>query len=216
MPQLEPYTEQQSRIHNSFSYGGTLCSVCCEACERIYFVTSPGHGDYEEGELERLLEFSRQNPEKYIEVPDFDSVSTITLPTSGKHVVVGCLCDPTRDLSVFIESNAEALTRYLKDYWRARRSEAATKEQKSFEALSSLGWSDMACAPKDATWVEVETAKGKVVRAHWASDLSGEDQPPFEGWFVMEQAGRFNQIHPVHWRPLQDEKEQKCSSPSKG
>lgn len=43
--------------------------------------------------------------------------------------------------------------------------------------------------------------------AHWASDLSGEDQPPFEGWFrpVKDSDGRTSYYayigEPVAWRP---------------
>ncbi len=205
MTQLEQYTKQQSRIHHSFSYGGTICSVWCEACGRIYFVTSPGHGDYNEGELEGLLKSSKENPDKYIEVPDFDSVSTIIRPGDNKAVVIGCFCDPTKSLSKFIESNAEALTGYLTEYWRDIRLEAAQVEQDAAKSLVALGWSDMSCAPKDSTWIEVETTGGNIVRAHWASDMSGEEQPPFEGWFV-KRGDTFYQIQPIHWRALKDNK----------
>jgi len=138
--QLEKYTDQESRIHHSFSFGGTLCSVCCEACNRIYFVTSEGHGDYEEGELESLLESSKKDPDKYIEVPDFDSVSTITRPFDNKNVVIGCICGPTDNLSIFIESYAKELTIYLKEYWKSIRCNAAIKEQEAAKALDDLGY----------------------------------------------------------------------------
>lgn len=71
MASLGEYTEQQSRFYLSFSRGGTCCSDTCEACGRTYFITSQGHGDYNEGELESLREKAAAEPDKYIEVPDF-------------------------------------------------------------------------------------------------------------------------------------------------
>jgi len=53
--------------------------------------------------------------------------------------------------------------------------------------------------------------------AHWASDLSGEEQPPFEGWFVpvKDQSGRilyYMEIRePVSWKP----KEEICEDATK-
>lgn len=201
MQSLVEYTDQQSRMCRAFSYGGTLCSTTCQACDRTYFVTSPGHGDYDEGELENLRELAEQSPDKYIEVPDFDSVSTMTMPTDRKHVVVGCICDPTKALSEFIEANAEELTRYLREYWQDVRADAAMEERKATEALSALGWMPMNLAPKTAKWITVQDQDGQEKRAHWASDLSGEEQPPFEGWFT-ESGREFVQIFPIQWRPL--------------
>lgn len=44
--------------------------------------------------------------------------------------------------------------------------------------------------------------------AHWAQDLSGEEQPPFKGWYrpVLDDKGKtlmFSEIHgkPAWWRP---------------
>ena len=61
----------------------------------------------------------------------------------------------------------------------------------------------MNCAPKDCSWVEVELAGGDICQAHWASDLSGEEQPPYRGWFRRNENGvGFAQVYPLHWRPL--------------
>lgn len=65
-------------------------------------------------------------------------------------------------------------------------------------------WHPIATAPKRARHLRVKMVSGKVYDdAHWASDLSGEEQPPFQGWFVpagtFHGAG-FNQIdEPTHW-----------------
>lgn len=68
----------------------------------------------------------------------------------------------------------------------------------------NTSWQPMSSAPRNATWVELRGKDGLVERAHWASDLSGEDQPPFEGWF-KESTKCFVGINfePVAWRHQQ-------------
>ena len=42
-----------------------------------------------------------------------------------------------------------------------------------------------------------------IVLGHWASDLSGEEQPPFEGWFTKSGEHRYCQItDPISWREI--------------
>lgn len=75
---------------------------------------------------------------------------------------------------------------------------------------SAVPWQTISTAPKNGTSIEVQMISGKVYEdAHWASDLSGEEQPPFEGWFVPVKSsvdGRvmgFSQIAtPKLWRPI--------------
>ena len=71
-------------------------------------------------------------------------------------------------------------------------------------------WQPMETAPRDCTWVEllVQSREDKslqfIQRAHWASDLSGEDQPPFEGWFQEYPgcSGYFEVVGiKLGWRP---------------
>lgn len=65
------------------------------------------------------------------------------------------------------------------------------------------GWTN----PKDApwgVWGEVILRNGEVREAHRAQDLSGEEQPPYRGWFVAASVGHHYQIEdPVGWRPRQ-------------
>lgn len=58
--------------------------------------------------------------------------------------------------------------------------------------------------PFDAQWVEVMMPDGTTHVAHWASDLSGEEQPAFEGWYIgREGEGPYLGINtPDLWRPL--------------
>jgi hypothetical protein len=72
-----------------------------------------------------------------------------------------------------------------------------TKEEEA------LLWRKMSTAPHDATWVEVRMRDGTIHQAHWASNLSGEEQPPFEGWFIRSGSAHTYQgiADPVAWRP---------------
>jgi hypothetical protein len=69
-------------------------------------------------------------------------------------------------------------------------------------------WRLMDSAPKDCTIVMLLLDDDTEVEAHWACDLSGEDQPPFRGWFRDERApyeeySRYRQIEKkiIGWRP---------------
>lgn len=69
-------------------------------------------------------------------------------------------------------------------------------------------WRPMDTAPTTGpvVWVRVKCRDGRFVDAHFACDLSGEEQPPFRGWFeeVGQGHGRFmSEVFPVGWRPLE-------------
>lgn len=63
-------------------------------------------------------------------------------------------------------------------------------------------WRPMDTAPKDCTHVMVKLKNGTVHEdAHWASDRTGEYQPPFEGWFIPRGKGFEEVVGVVAWRP---------------
>ncbi len=70
-------------------------------------------------------------------------------------------------------------------------------------------WQPIMSAPKNATEIEVKMKDGEIYpKAHWASDLSGEEHPPFQGWFVPtiidnEVVGYSEIAQPIEWRPIQ-------------
>jgi len=76
------------------------------------------------------------------------------------------------------------------------------------------GWQPPATAPETATWVQLGYVEPHahapvIIVAHWASDMSGEEQPPFEGWFRhnLGDGGRsygFSEVPRgwLAWRPL--------------
>ena len=209
MTQLSCYTDAESRLDRSFSYTASCCTSWCEACGRTYFVTSPGHGDYDEGELDELRANSLAEPDKYVEVPDFSSVSTMHF--NGEQHVIGCSCRSLDQLVSFIEGNAEQLAAYLSLYWKDKRKEFAFQLSNADARAASLvdasdpewqGWKPMSEVPKDASWVEVVVEDGGVHKVHWA-DGGGEDQPPFMGWFKENGGGPFSPFNetPLAWRP---------------
>ncbi len=66
--------------------------------------------------------------------------------------------------------------------------------------------SPMQTAPQDATEVLLKVGqKGWPdhfwMVGHWASDLSGEEQPPFQGWFY-NNGSAFTPVTPLAWAPL--------------
>ena len=81
-----------------------------------------------------------------------------------------------------------------------------TKELVAKVAQIDLGlrdWRSMESAPRDSRWIEIEDKKHQILRAHFAQDLSGSDQPPFSGWFIEGGDRWFVQVHPIRWRPLE-------------
>lgn len=64
-------------------------------------------------------------------------------------------------------------------------------------------WQPIATAPRGGTWVIARVADGRTYVVHWAQDLSGEEQPPFRGWFEQVSAHGYREIpDPVSWCPL--------------
>lgn len=61
-------------------------------------------------------------------------------------------------------------------------------------------------------WVMGQLRDGTTVRMHWASDLSGEEQPAFRGWFKADGPHRHVQVDPVRWRPFTPEEAVVCAA----
>lgn len=62
-------------------------------------------------------------------------------------------------------------------------------------------WRDMTTAPLGGREVQVKLDDGRVMVAHYAVDTSGEDQPPYKGWFRRTETACL-EVTPVAWRPL--------------
>jgi len=69
-------------------------------------------------------------------------------------------------------------------------------------------WQPITTAPQTTVDVRVKNANGEFV-AFYACDLSGEEQPPFKGWFIENRDGNgkmlgYTEVHPrpTHWKPV--------------
>lgn len=67
-------------------------------------------------------------------------------------------------------------------------------------------WRPIATAPLDSTWIIVLMRNGDIFRAHFAENLSGEEQPAFSGWFVNCGGTTHREIdRPTYWIPIPTE-----------
>lgn len=200
------YTDQQSRLVRAFCHSGTSCVCDCD-CGRVHFVSADGHGDYEEGELEALQAKAKREPDKYIEESQFDTIDILHI--GGVSLVPDCPCDRAIRYAKFLDDHAEDVAAYVTALLTERRKAAEREEATAKRIIAELeaaqakeGWLPIRSGPHNLTHVEVKDQNGDVYPdAHWASDRSGEEQPPFEGWFAPAGSG-FRQIeNPQYWRP---------------
>jgi hypothetical protein len=74
--------------------------------------------------------------------------------------------------------------------------------------MEEMVWQPISTAPRNATDVYVRMSDGTIYRAHWACDLSGEDQPSYKGWFTTVHNRFFEVLYyrhigePVEWQPI--------------
>ncbi len=108
----------------------------------------------------------------------------------------------------------------IQDHIRSRRGEAVIPGMKVSDAISSAvdavlvklaedPWQPIETAPKNATTVRLRNGV-RELEGHWASDLSGSEQPPFQGWFeALHDPHSGNLMYnreivpaPTEWRPV--------------
>jgi Zn-finger nucleic acid-binding protein len=65
--------------------------------------------DWEEGELEKLLENEKGHPDRYRTMDH----SVGTMKINGKEIVTGCGCDHARAYEAFLIDDAERIAEYL-------------------------------------------------------------------------------------------------------
>jgi hypothetical protein len=112
------YSDQESRFAHAFCDHSALCSVEC-ACERVHYVTAAGHGDYDEGQLEKLVELTKQHPGCYIAHATFSSIDVIEC--GGKPLVMQCPCERTKLLADFLDGHIDKVLDYVASVHDARR-----------------------------------------------------------------------------------------------
>lgn len=67
-------------------------------------------------------------------------------------------------------------------------------------------WDAISSAPSSGTLImhiRGRHENGVILEPMHYACGGGEDQPPFEGWFIPDGSGSgFYQVHPVEWQPL--------------
>lgn len=98
-------------FRNSFSGGGSMVSQEC-MCGRVHFCNPENsHGDYNEGEYERLKQLSVEQPKKYIET-EWDCISYFDFGNTT--IVWGCPCRN----DVWVETTLWGSRNSIMEYFR--------------------------------------------------------------------------------------------------
>jgi len=184
-------------FERAFASGGSGCRHTCD-CGREFYDCYNSY-DWEEGELEAL------EMDKAAEGHDY-SVSTVYI--TGKEYCVDCDCwhDNAKAILSWMDANKYAFVKYLQLVREEKQKAFQNAVNPSEDLIYQTGpnaWRAIQEAPKAQT-VEVLLPDEKtVVTAHWASDLSGDKQPPFEGWFTKSGEHSYCQITtPISWREI--------------
>lgn len=110
-------------------------AIDCELCGRTHFATSREYY-YDEGELEELRAKAKEEPDKYLEWADRDSIGWGHI--NGQQAVIDCPCNKLKDCEDWIWSH-----RYLiKDYLLARTEAEAKAANTDKEAFKKLVFKD--------------------------------------------------------------------------
>lgn len=181
-------------FHRAFTTGVTGCVDTCD-CDRVFYDTYNDY-DWGEGELEQLGNNPGATALDY-------SVSQFYW--GGRYYCCDCDCwKSTVDAAITAPANNAS---QIIEYYGLEQ----TRKEQEFKDAPSLypvnaGWREMHDAPRDSSYVDLFLKSEKVVeKAHWACNLSGEEQPPFKGWFIKSGSG-YAEVKgtPVAWKYNKD------------
>jgi hypothetical protein len=114
------------------SRGGCLVTDCI--CGHTYFATNhDGQGHYDENELERLRAKALEEPTKYTEEPDCDTIHVATF--QGVNYVVDCPCGRLAKLEQLLWNAKDTLLQY----YRLRTDREAQETASADDSLKALG-----------------------------------------------------------------------------
>lgn len=136
------YNDQQIRFSSAFAGIRTCCSISC-SCGREHFVASDGHGDYEDGELESLIEKSNSDPDKYVAEWQYDHIDAAFI--EGRQIVVDCPCKGYKRYCDWIEAWADELTAYLIDFQQSKLATARMEVEQAEVCLKGLSQGTNSC-----------------------------------------------------------------------
>lgn len=129
----KPDHEASEDFWDSFSCGGTLVATC--ACGRTHFCSNTTL-DWEDGELEELLQKSKSKPDMFIEDVHNDSVGIMN--PDGRQLVWGCPCHAAARIEQFLIYNRQDIQEYFLRVAREERSRALATEE-AFETEREVG-----------------------------------------------------------------------------
>jgi len=179
----------------------TGCSGSLRECEcgKVYYNLN-GNWDWEEGELEELEESNA--------IILYYPVATLII--NGTEYVTECDCwhEMAKKFIDLMERCKYGFVKYLQLEKKRKQEEFQDALNPPDDIIYQYGknaWKSIDEAPKGEI-VEVMLPDEKtIVEAHWASDLSGEEQPPFEGWFTKCGEKSYSQIKkPIAWRVINE------------
>lgn len=201
----KPRIVQDHEIREDFwnSSGGGIVRDC-ERHGKTFFNDYDNSECYEEGELADLRAKARANPEKYIGC-DRDVFTATIL---GREFV--WQCDECREEAYNQQERLWGFRDQIARYLNSRLKEETERAAREFQELTinisgQDGWKSIDTAPINSVRIKVLMKDGTVhPDAHFAQDLSGEDQPQFIGWFIPQSDAKgFVAIsEPLAWKPI--------------
>lgn len=175
-------------FEEAFRASSVSCRERCE-CGQQFYDGSDNSWDWNEGELEELQ--TNATCLNY-------GVELVNI--EGGYYVRDCHCWHSRAIQImhFLDAFDTKIAEYFK--LEKSRKEDEAKRAVTINILYNEmkdGWREMGSAPRDATTLEVLMHNRTTKHAHWAQDLSGEEQPIFRGWF---DENRYQIEDPIAWR----------------
>lgn len=181
--------EQLDNFARAFTSHTSGCRRDCE-CGRTFWDASANGWDWEDNEIEALI------ADKNATAVDYFVGSLIIY---GKEYCADCSCwhETANKIIDWLDHNSRSVI----EFWDL---EKKRKVQEAADSPVYTEWFPMTIAPRNATAIKVKMRDGTIHQsAHWASDLSGEEQPPFQGWFIPNGVSNDGIEDPLGWMPIE-------------
>lgn len=101
-------------------------SILCEFCGRTHFAPTSDL-DWDEGELDELLDREKKEPDKYL--ADHSVSSILWGYLDGRQIVAGCPCNSGRKYEDFILRHRYVIVDFLQARARKKKEDAAEAEK---------------------------------------------------------------------------------------
>lgn len=138
------------------------CRLQCGFCGRVHF-DYYGNWDWEDGELEELIELSEKKPDEYVACDYTPTVVTI----DSRDAVIGCPCNHLRKFEDWMWEHRDIMLTYYKEKVMARLESADS----DFQAL---------CKHMDKLKLKDEVVKKHIVKARKLQEMRSEYEGKIE------------------------------------